>query len=165
MSGVADAVRSARNPQEALLAVAVGLDLVLAQLANAPSETDAWGWTGPVFEAEHDEDSGHTEVTIYPVDPQRQQARLDLARQMELDVNFPGIEAEKVYAKGGPIWLYTGNRPFVMSLPFGVRRLLVEDILIDDPVLGAEVARDILKDPDPGDVHSFMDRHPDVIPE
>lgn len=56
-----------------------------------------------------------------------------------------GLTWPEVYAKGGPMWLYTGNREIFMSYPINVRQAMVADIEEDDPETAQEVGRDVLK--------------------
>jgi hypothetical protein len=52
-----------------------------------------------------------------------------------------------VYAKGGPMWLYLGNRAVVMAMPYAVKQAMIADIEEDSPQDAHEMARDILKAP------------------
>lgn len=154
-------VRGAKNPQEALIAVAKGIDQILemltAQLAPAQAGWGAWqpaeaigdGQFDPVYAVEGDEDE--TTVTIPPASEEKRAKRRELAGAMALEehATFAGIEdIEEIYAKGGPVWLYTCDRDFVMSLPDYMRREMVADVLEDDPVTAHDMARDVLKDTD-----------------
>lgn len=172
-----EAVKAARNPQEAMLAIAQGIDAVLAKLDERAESDGYWTthWDGhyptsvaefgdalkasylrsPIFTTEGDDE--HVEVNIRPVtDPGRLAERRALAHAMELDDNLPHVEdAIDVYVKGGPIWLYTGNREFVMSLPMAMRQQMVLDVEQDDHQTAHEMGRDLLKDPSPGELPSL----------
>lgn len=163
-------VTEAKSPQEALLVVAQGIDAILGRLDEQTATTSTWGdWDvmpnpnpeplmgrNAPLTTEVDE-HGDVEVNIKPVtDPGRLAERRALAHAMELDVNLEGVEdAIDVYVKGGPLWLYTGNRDFVMSLPMAMRQQMVLDVEQDDHATAHEMGRDLLKDPSPGDLPSL----------
>ncbi len=54
------------------------------------------------------------------------------------------------YSKGGPMWLYLGDREAIMAMPISYRHTMIADIEEDSPIQAQEVARDILKDGEPG---------------
>lgn len=153
----AEAVRSAPNPQAAMIVLAEALDEIrfLLESQPAPASDDGWGtWEPPITAVGDDE---HVEVSIKrTTDPARLEARRALAHAMELDTNLPDVEdAIDVYVKGGPLWLYTGNREFVMSLPMAMRQQMVLDVEQDDHQTAQEMGRDVLKDPSPGELPSL----------
>ena len=62
-----------------------------------------------------------------PVDADRAAQRALLAKQLDLDGEF-GAGFNAAYVKGGPLWLYYGNREYVVGLPDSVlRRKLGDD--------------------------------------
>lgn len=154
---VEEQVRSAASPQEALLALARGLDAVLARPAEEPA--DAWGhWSNAGFvtadppaapiTTEVTEDA--ITVTIAPVDELRKATRRQLAEAMGLTDEFGEHEDwTEVYAKGGPLWLYNTKRDFVISLPVDIRAAMVADLAQDDAATAQDVGRDLLKDTSP----------------
>lgn len=166
-------VRAAKNPQEALLAVARGIDEVLARLEQT-RPADGWGeWEEPAesredwnrrraFEVEHSEDLEKSLVTLPSVSEEKKAKRRALAEAMALDTEFPGIEAVETYAKGGPVWLYTGNRDFVMGLPDHMRAEMVRDVLEDDPETAHDMGKDILKQADNKAIAHTMAEQTDV---
>jgi hypothetical protein len=61
----------------------------------------------------------------------------------------PGLNAVEfnlAYAKGGPMWLYLGDRDAIMAMPPEYRHRMVQDIEQDSPAQAQEVARDLLMD-------------------
>lgn len=95
------------------------------------------------------------EVVLPPVDEKRVTYRRQQAEQMGLEDNFPGIDATEAYVKGGPLWLYHGNRDFVMGLPEEMRKLMVQDVEIDSPQEAHEMAHDLLKKREQAGSHSL----------
>lgn len=156
-----------------MLAIAHSLDALLELVVELKVKTvpqDSWGNWGPFDAAALSDDDpptapltaevdehGDVEVNIKPVtDPGRLAERRALAHAMELDTNLAGVEdAIDVYVKGGPLWLYTGNRDFVMSLPMAMRQQMVLDVEQDDVKTAHEMGRDLLKDPNPGELPSL----------
>lgn len=217
---VEDKVRSAASPQEAMLALARGID---ALITNANAQPDPWGqssWTrsdpngtlpeptptpgqapsvvravqdaeairlledalaietdaeerlamearlrllketggsmnerevGDVYSSEGDEESDSVTVSLKTPSAEKYERRHNFAEAMKLEemIPLPADEAYDAYAKGGPLWLYLGNRPVVMSLPYEWRQRMVMDVEEDSPRAAQEMARDILKDFDP----------------
>lgn len=151
---VADAVRSAANPQAAMLAIAEALDRIEAaftDLTIGKPDLDAWGsWTttDPIASVEADED--HVEVTFTPTgDPVRRGNREALAENYEWHTELDP-DVVTAYIVFGPAYIYEYDRDFVMQQAPEVRKALVEDLLLDDPKRAHEMARDILKDERPG---------------
>lgn len=97
------------------------------------------------------------EVVLPPVSAERAKYRREQAKQMGLEDNFPGIEATEAYVKGGPLWLYHGNREFVMSLPEELRKLMVQDVERDSPQEAHEMAHDLLKKREQAGSRSLVD--------
>lgn len=89
-----------------------------------------------------------TTVEIPPPSPERMaQRRLLESQQLHLADSLGTAEDwNEVYAKGGPAWLYHGNRELVMTLPMSTRQALVEDLAEDSPQQAHEMGRDILKE-------------------
>lgn len=93
-----------------------------------------------------------TEILIETPSPsvERAAARAKWAEGKELHTFFPmwKDDAEgfvRVYVKGGPLWMYHGDRDAILQMPYEWRRDLVEDIMHDSPATAQEVGRDILK--------------------
>lgn len=164
---IEEQVREAPSPQAALIVIAQALDTLLylnQHAAEQQAAADAaWGWDAPPQTARAllsiTEHENEVTVDIAPVtDPIRLEQRRALAHAMDLDTNLPNVEnAIDVYEKGGPLWLYTGNREFVMSLPYEMRRMMVQDVEQDNVTTAHEMGRDLLKDPDPGHVPSLSE--------
>lgn len=155
-------VKQAKSPQEALLFIAAALDQVLDRLDNAKVD-DGWGeWTplqgqevlygarpGPAYtETPDGEDS--TLIDIKPVSDEKRARReafatevLDFGaytKELELDEDT----AVQAYGLGGPVWLYLGNRELFMQYPWDVRRVMVQDVLEEDPEVARDMGRDVL---------------------
>jgi hypothetical protein len=95
----------------------------------------------------------HGIVTVPPASEERQNTRRAWALQRNLGSAFLGMddeEAADAFAKGGPVWLYYGNRPAIMQMPDDWKRALVIDVEQDSPRLAQSLGRDVLKDLDPG---------------
>jgi hypothetical protein len=68
----------------------------------------------------------------------------------KLNEFVPPLTAEQAadaYAKGGPMWLYIGNRDAIFQMPEAWRSDMIDDIAVDSPAQAREVARDIFKKP------------------
>lgn len=87
-------------------------------------------------------------VDFEAVTPERMAARAGWATEHKLWEFLPLGPAEtvKAFAKGGPMWLYLGNREAVMAMPFDWRQWLVTEVHQDSPAAAQEMGRDILKD-------------------
>jgi hypothetical protein len=146
-------VREARSPQEAMLAIAAALDRIEDALTQAPAEPDPWGGWQPEavrgeLRTQVNVEDGVAEVTLPPVSEAKQNRRVEFARQnLHLGDLGDVVVMELAYAKGGPMWLYLGNRQHVMELPPSVKRAMIEDVEEDSPADAHEMARDILKAP------------------
>lgn len=95
----------------------------------------------------------HGVVHVPVVSAERQATRRAWAIQHELGPQFLGMdlaEAADAFAKGGPVWLYYGNRPALMTMPPDWKRAMVHDLEEDSPIMAQSMGRDILKDLDPG---------------
>ena len=159
----AEKVQQARSPQEAMLAVAQALDEIIALVTNQSRTTEDWfteSWSKPAVPLPPPapasgppvvitgEDS--TTVLFQPPSEEKQNWRRQFAEQTLHIADYVGdhtTDWADVYAKGGPSWLYIGNRELVMSLPYQVRQVLVADLEEDAPEQAREMARDILKQP------------------
>jgi hypothetical protein len=209
MSVIEEQVRASTTPQEATLAIARGMDAVLAgQRQAAPA--DPWDeWTdhdahpeahrdfalttqvqaAPVsvqidtiheqLKAATDEDTvralqaklrliqdtgavpdnvlpgefvgidEHGVVHLPTADPARQADRHSWAMQIKLGSSFlkmDDAEAAEAFAKGGPLWLYYGNREAIMQMPPEWKRMLVLDVQEDSVHEAHAMGRDVLKD-------------------
>ncbi len=83
-------------------------------------------------------------VELPPVsDEQREQRRL-LAQAINLGDDF-GQEGVEAYVKGGPLWLYYGNREYVLGLSRNVWTAMVEDVMQTSPQEATEMGRDLFK--------------------
>lgn len=160
MPSTSEAVRAAKNPQEALLCIAAGLDEVLArlaQLAEQPKPDDGWGdWETrpivlngePTFDIEIGD--GATEI-VFKLPTEEKLARRRLFASEILKLQDQGLDKYGIedpidhYAKGGPFWLYHGNRELFMQYTGDVRAMMVMDVEDDDQEAAREMARDVLK--------------------
>ncbi len=159
---VVERVKAAQNPQEAMVALAAGIDLLLSQQPTHPE--DPWGtWASegaPAYHAAPDtlipdefevvkvtETPDHIEVAVKAPSPEKAERRASFeAQSLKLGENLPaGEDWNAVYVKGGPLWLYHLNRDLFMSYPYSIRQGMVADIIEDDPKAAHEVGRDVLK--------------------
>lgn len=93
------------------------------------------------------EDGGGV-VNIPPPAPERQASRIAWAKAYNL-ADFSTLAPDEfypAYGKGGPMWMYAGNRDGVMQMPFGLRQAMISDVMQDSDAAAQEMARDILKD-------------------
>ena len=90
---------------------------------------------------------GEITVDIPAASPERQHLRRSeaVARNYESFLEVPMEGFLDAYAKGGPMWLYLGDRDAIMAMPYEWRLEMVNDIEQDSPRQAQEVARDILK--------------------
>lgn len=163
---VVQAVSKAKSPQEGMLAIAVALDKILDNL-DMDTESE-WGeWSGrdlpPIDEdeevhVEHDGE-GNVVVDLPPPDDKTKAERYKFAMEV---LGFPDEwpnEAEEYatsYSKGGPYFLYLANRDFVMGLPPMVKQQMLTDVNRFDPKHAREMAIDIMKDTEAGDLDSYL---------
>ncbi len=87
---------------------------------------------------------GEVTINLPPASPERKQKRRELAEAIQLEESIEGVSAED-YAKGGPLWLYYGNRDFVKAMPPDIIMTMVLDVNEDDPIEAALMSRDLLK--------------------
>jgi hypothetical protein len=92
---------------------------------------------------------GTTDIVIKGPSPEKMQARRAFATHVLKLNEYLGDEQNwaDVYAKGGPLWLYLGNRELVMSYPQEIKKALIEDVEEDSPQDAHEMGRDLLKFP------------------
>jgi hypothetical protein len=90
---------------------------------------------------------GHNEVELPVPTPEQVEARMRWAQRRKLHEFIPlsYTQAVEAFAKGGPMWLYLGNRDAVMAMPFEYRQELVRMVAEDSVPQSQEVGRDILK--------------------
>lgn len=108
--------------------------------------------TGAHTNIEADSD-GDATVKLPTVSPEKEALREAFARSvLELEMVYPdeGAKYIKSYAKGGPLLMYYSDRDYVMGLADDVKRAMVNDVQEESPKEAHEMARDILKDLDPG---------------
>lgn len=101
------------------------------------------------------------DVELVPVSVERQIARIQWAHSVELhqyleptgdmETEWTAEMAATAFAKGGPMWLYLGNRKAVMMLPNIARAWLVAEVEHDSPKDAHELSRDILKSDESAD--------------
>jgi hypothetical protein len=144
-------VEQSRNPQEALLVIAEALDgitsLLISDLATGPR--DEWGEWQPQTQAQatvtEDED-GNVTVDIKPPSAEKKIERFEFAKQkLKLHECYDEENILEAYSKGGPLWLYTSDRDFVVKLPEELKRAMIEDLEELSPDEAALMARDLLK--------------------
>jgi hypothetical protein len=83
-------------------------------------------------------------VDLPPVSDEQREARRRLAFQIGLENDF-GVEGIDTYVKGGPLWLYYGNRDYVLGLSKDVQTAMVEDVMQTSPAEAVEMGRDLFK--------------------
>jgi hypothetical protein len=91
----------------------------------------------------------HGVVHLPTADPARQADRRSWAMQIKLGSSFlkmDDAEAAEAFAKGGPLWLYYGNREAIMQMPPEWKRMLVLDVQEDSVHEAHAMGRDVLKD-------------------
>lgn len=155
-----DQIKQCRTPQEALLLLAEAIDSLAADTQQVdPWEERTIDWSiidtptslpeRPTSMHNHDFELPERRSTLDakgqlvtpPADPRRKEIRRAFAETYKLEAE--GILPD-AYAEHGPLWLYYGDRDFVMSLPLTARQVMVADIMEDSPSEAAEVGRDIL---------------------
>jgi hypothetical protein len=138
-----------------MLALAAGIDQIIELLAKQQPAKD-WSeldWGGSVQITQTGGEGGTSEVVFPKPSSEKYLVRSAFAKfQLKLHEYpeyFPndGTVWEDVYAKGGPMWLYLGNRALVMSLPEHIKRAMIEDVEQDSPKDANEMGADILKFP------------------
>lgn len=146
IADLAAAIAAAPNEQERA-ALQAELKLLL-DTGGAPEPVDE----GRRAQLTVEEDS--TTVDLPAVSPAKFVQRLKFAKDtLRLNEMLPeGEDWESAYAKGGPLWLYYGNRDYVMGLSIDVRREMVRDVLEESPTEAAEMSRDVLKATDGGEM-------------
>lgn len=156
-------VKGAKSPLHAMLVVAGALDDMMAVLTGIAKPVVAdeydWGaWSAPAqAEAKPliqatDVSEGERVVKLAPPTESKQLLRKQFAEGvLKLGTVLGDAPAEmtwaEAYAKGGPLWLYTGNRDVVMTYPLEIRAAMVADVEEDDPHTAQEMGRDVLKQP------------------
>lgn len=167
-----DQVKAAKNPREAILILARGLD----ELAAAGDGWDDWGDdagfpteavaaafrdVGPDGLTDHERaqheaallamanDGSNTYELPAPSEEKMEFRRMFERQQLNLEATL-GEEAgeedwTEVYAKGGPWWLWSERRDIVMGLPYATRQMMVADVEQDNPAVAHELSLDILK--------------------
>lgn len=154
-------LRAAKSPQEAMLVLARGLDQIMELVSHQAVAPEDW-FTGEWSPSEVPSRSGppvqitelgdNTLVEIAPPSPEKLERRRQFERDHlrlhdALGGAADGDDWADVYAKGGPMWLYVGNRELFMSYPDETRAAMVQDVLEDDPASAHEMGRDVLKQP------------------
>lgn len=160
----AEQMQAAPNPKDALLVIAAALDEIRLLVEHREQSTEDWfneSWVATDERAAEiiahhtakiTEDGDTTTVEIPPPSDEKFARRLMFAQQsLKLDEQLPDRSLDEMswaatYAKGGPTWLYLGNRDLVMSYPPYIRQALVQDLEEDSPQQAHEMSRDILKE-------------------
>jgi hypothetical protein len=169
-------VRAATSPQEAILVLAKALDRALQGIAEihtnlqygkADNAWDQIGWSEPIDHSsewlmtaqdqaksndravEVIENGDTTDIVLRTPSEEKMQRRREFeAQHLRLSETLGDAEDwNEAYAKGGPMWLYIGNRELVMSYPEQVRSLMIEDVIEDSPKDAHEMGADLLKQP------------------
>jgi len=133
--------------------------------AAVPERSDEWlalaqelaGKRTAVIESS----DGVTDVVIPATSLEKQERRRKFEMQALHLSEFLGEDQDwqGAYARGGPRWLYYGNRDLVMSFPDATKQAMIVDIIEDSPEEAAEIGRDLLKAPGetgPGGQGMFM---------
>jgi hypothetical protein len=162
---VEETVRAAKSPIEGLILLAREVDKLrdeIAQVAELEAKpADPWSAWG-------DPDSGqpvppmgvelaigeeHTTITFPQASDAKLATRANFAAKFSENQDFMAKDVfEETYAKGGPLWLWYGNRDYLMTLPEDWRQAMVADVAEDcDPELAHKFSRDVLKRTDAGD--------------
>lgn len=220
-------VKNAKSPQDAMLAIAHGIDHIctrLDQLEDKPADAGWGAWETPpaeeapresengedvkrrrehaaeniraleqMLEEETDEEErraiearlslardqlaetlaieagpepsastvevvdGKVTVNLPPADDIKQAKRREFAKAIQLEESLDGATCDD-YGKGGPLWLYYGNRDFVITLPYEAMLEMVKDVFEDDPTEAAIMAADLLKDGEAEDHETVLNR-------
>jgi hypothetical protein len=83
-------------------------------------------------------------VNLPPADDEKKAKRRKFAEAIQLEESIEGIGPDD-YAKGGPLWLYYGNRDFVKTLPSTAHQVMIADVFDDDPEEARIMSADLLK--------------------
>lgn len=101
-----------------------------------------------------DDQEGASTVDVPKPTPDQEDEREEFAREIlrleEVYGEERGAEYIQSYRKAGPALLYYTDRDFVLGLPDDIKRAMVGDVERFSPKEAHEIARDILKDLDPG---------------
>jgi len=100
---------------------------------------------------------GEVVVNLPIPDEKRKRLRRELAEYIQLEDSIEGISNEH-YVEGGPLWLYYGNREYVVSLPTAVHQRMVADVFEDDPIEAAQMSADLLKHTEPEGPETVLGR-------
>lgn len=153
---IKEQVEAAASPKDAMLVIASALDTLIENSSATQSDWDS-GWDEtPAATITVDED-GNATVDLREVGPELREARREFARDvLRLHEAYKdGEQFIDAYGKGGPYWLYLSDRDFVLGLPEDTKRRMLDDLNRQDPKTATEVARDILKNPEPGELPSL----------
>lgn len=165
MGPIEEKVRAASSPAEALFVLAAEVDALVERMNEAPA-SDGWSsWDGeaaaPVSHKAFTADvTGDNIEFAAPTDEQREireelieRGVFEWANMQGEDVNGnkynlnPDPEVmNDAYILGGPMWLYFGNREFILELPEAVRRTMYNDLLLVDEDTAKEFATDVMMD-------------------
>jgi hypothetical protein len=99
-------------------------------------------------------------IDFVPASKERRDWRYQWAKDHELHTFVPPLDelaAADAFMKGGPLWLYEGNRAAIMMMPYEWRVQLVEDVALDSTEQAKEMGADILKSPDSVDQQSAVE--------
>jgi hypothetical protein len=115
------------------------------------------------------DDAGNVVVDLPPVSEEKAAARkafaekaLDFATALGTDEATTASLVD-AYVKGGPLWLYYGNRDFVVALPDHIKAAMIQDVSEQSGREAQQMGRDILKDPSTGlDAETWQERTPGI---
>lgn len=168
---LADQIKQAKTPRDAMLLLAQAIDEIREDLdrrATDPwDEPLTWGDAPP---ADLDVPAMTTvsgedwsETVIRPVSEEKQALRAEWATTaLENMTTLPLDEAVDAYSKGGPVWLHAFDREYVMGLPIHLRMAMVADLLEEDKDAAHMMSADLLKDPSPQELGAFLAIRPEI---
>jgi hypothetical protein len=139
---VEDQISKTPDPEDAI-ALEAKLRLLKDQLGPPVEEVDT---DGARAEQEVGE-AGDVVVSLPEAPEETKKQRKQFAEEMlHLDEHFGSQDFNDAYVIGGPLWLYYGNRDFVVGLPPEYKKAMVADVQSFSPGEALEMGRDILKD-------------------
>lgn len=143
-----------RNTGDADDQRALTAKIKLLKMGGSAPEPVAQGERSTI--SQEGEDSATVELP--PVSEEQKHQRREWAKGVGLDDALPLVPgAAEAYVKGGPLWLWYGNRAFVVGLPDSFKKQMVEDVSKQSVQEAKELGADILKDAAPGELPAIFE--------